>query len=342
MAVGVTHMLRQLLGSANQSMTAARHRSVQAREAGSSRASVTSGSAAGGMGEKIRAMREADRPAEERLSILDRPRAETDALPAHMLAVPRRPWAQRVDEASSRLALVVGDRRFYIAKGTAEDDLFEFYFDSYGSSSGGGPRSVLVSHGARPGWSSGAGGCVAHGIVPDPVTAVRVGEVEAVLANNAYMAAVPSPGGQVVLTTANGEHVVPLPGVLPATDGPTTRPDGRGYIGLVEYAWSGYTKVEIDDLDVASWHGTLPGAFVLSGAAPDVWRVGVVLLEGQRAGQLASADLVVQRDDAGAARSVKFVGRTGFGPHPDPPRLAAALQRLRELRGSFDGPRRSG
>lgn len=287
-------------------------------------------------------MREADRPPEERVSILDRPRAETDALRAHVLAIPRRPWAQRVDEASIRLALVVGDRRFYIARGTAEDDLFQFFVDSYGSTSAGGPRSVLVSHGARPGWTSNADRCVAHGIVPDPVTAVRVGGVEAVLANNAYMAEVPSPGGQIVLSTADGDHVVPLPRTLPASEGPTTRPDGRGYIGLIEYAWSGYTRVEVDDLDVPSWHGTLPGAsFVISGGAPDVWRVGVVLLEGQRAGELATADLVVQRDNAGAARSVKFVGHTAFGPHPDPPRLEAALQRLRELRGPFDGPRRS-
>ena len=277
-------------------------------------------------------MREADRPPEERVSILDRPRAMADSLPPHMAAHTR----QRVDETSIRLALTIGDRHIYIARGTDDNDLYQFFFEPQSAGASGGPRSTLASHGACTAWSSSAGGCVAHGIVPDPVTAVRVGGVQAVLANNAYMAEVPSPGGEIVLTTPNGERVLQHPSILPATDGPSAGPDGRGYVGLVEYAWTGYTHVEIDDLDVPNWHGDLPGAFVLNGSAPDVWRVGVVLIDGPRAGQLAFADLVVQRDDADAAQSVKFVGQTAFGPHPDPPRLEGALQHLRELRLRFN------
>ena len=277
-------------------------------------------------------MREADRPLEERVSILDRPRAAADSLPPHMLALTRL----RVEEASIRLALDVDDRRVYIARGTDDNDLFQFYFEAKGAGASGGPRSILASHGAHAAWNSNGGGCVAHGIVADAVIAVRIGGVEAVLANNAYMAEVPEPGGDVVLTTAAGEREFPRPSILPATAGPTSGPDGRGYAGLVEYAWSGYTNVQIDDLDVPGWHGNLSGPVVLNGSAPDIWRVGVVLLEGPCAGQLAFADLVVERAEFDAVRSVKFVGQTAFGPHPDPPRLEGARRRLQENRARFN------
>ncbi len=72
------------------------------------------------------------------------------------------------------------------------------------------PRSVLISHGAAVGSSSNEYRSVVHGLVPDPVTAVRVGEIEAIMANNAFIAAASSRDGPIVLTTRNGEHVVPL------------------------------------------------------------------------------------------------------------------------------------
>lgn len=105
---------------------------------------------------------------------------------------------------------------------------------------------------------------------------------------------------------------------------------------MVEYAQSGFTDVEIDDLDVAGWHGDVLGAFIAVAGQPNVRPVGVVLLEGPRAGQLALADLVVRREEPGApATTVELNGHTAFGPHPDPPRLEAALQRLREIGGRF-------
>jgi hypothetical protein len=154
-------------------------------------------------------VREADRSSEERLSVLDRQQADTDALPPHLLAAPARPWAERVDQRTVRLALVADDRRIWVGRGVA-DEIFRFFFDFHGVSIWGGPRSVLISHGAAVGSSSNAYGSFVHGIVPDPVTAVRVGEIEAILANNAFIAAASSRDGPIVLATRNGEHVVPL------------------------------------------------------------------------------------------------------------------------------------
>jgi hypothetical protein len=154
-------------------------------------------------------VREADRSPEERLSVLDRPQADTDALPPHFLAAPERPWAERVDKVTIRLALVADDRRIWVGRGVA-DEIFRFFFDAHGGSIWGGPRSVLISHGAAVGLNSNEYGSFVHGIVPDPVTAVRVSEIEAIMANNAFLAAASSRAGPIVLTTRNGEHVVPL------------------------------------------------------------------------------------------------------------------------------------
>ncbi len=280
-------------------------------------------------------VREADRVPEERLSILDRPQADTDALPAHLLAAPERPWAEGVDRTTIRLALVADDRRIWIGRGV-DDGVFQFFFDSHGGSISGGPRSVLTSHGAAVGWSSNEYGSVVHGIVPDPVTAVRVGEIEAIVANNAFLADASSRDGPIVLTTPNGERVVPGMRTPPRKGSSTTRSSGRSYVGLVEYAWSGYPTLEIDNLDSTNWEGTPIGMFLINANAPDVWLVGVVLLEGPRAGELATAELVVQRDENGRTRSVRFLGKTAFAPHPDPPRLEAARRRLADFRQPLD------
>jgi hypothetical protein len=280
-------------------------------------------------------VREADRPIELRVSVLDRPRADTDALPEPMA---QHMLGNRLDEESVRLGLVVGECNMYVARGEDEEEIFQFLRHSTGGGSAGGNRSTFATHGALVCWNSGGDGrCIAYGVVPDSVIAVRVDGVEAVLANNAYVAAVPSPGGEVVLVTADGEREFPRPPTLRplrSVEESAAGPEGRGYLGMVEYAWSGMTDLEIDDLDIPNWHGTPAGALLLN-SAPDVWPVGVVLLEGPRSGELALADMVVQRDATGATESVEFVGRTAFGPHPDPPRLDAALQRLRELRGRF-------
>lgn len=280
-------------------------------------------------------MRESDRPIELRVSVLDRPRAETDALPAHFGQL----GGDRLDASSVRLALAVGDCRMYIGRGATEDELFQIFQEPFGGTGSAGLRSTLASHGALPAWGSGGDGrCLAHGIVADSVIAVRVDGVDAVVENNAFIAEVPSPGGEVILTTADGEREFPRPPSLHAlrsVEESTSGPNDKGYLGMVEYAWSGFSDLEIDDLDSSSWLGTPAGVFLVDGNGPKVRQVGVVLLEGPRAGQLALADLVVEGARSGSEYSVEFVGRTPFGPHPEPPRLEAALQRLRKLGGRF-------
>ena len=63
----------------------------------------------------------------------------------------------------------------------------------------------------------------------------------------------------------------------------------------------------------------------------------VVLLEGPRAGELATAALVTHRDENGDPARVEFVGKTAFGPHPDPPRIDAALEWCRRIQRRTGG-----
>jgi imidazole glycerol phosphate synthase subunit HisF len=67
-----------------------------------------------------------------------------------------------------------------------------------------------VTHGARiqGGWND--HGYETVGIVSDLVTAVRVGDVEAVLANNVFVADTFS-FDEIVVTTADGEQAVRRP-----------------------------------------------------------------------------------------------------------------------------------
>jgi hypothetical protein len=273
---------------------------------------------------------EKDRPVEERVSVLDREFADVDALPPE-LGHREDEIGARIQAGSLRLAAVAGEVRLYVARGIDEESLFELTCHPTGGGASAGPRSTLVTHGARIGWSSGGGLSYVHGIVPDAVTAVRVGDVDSVLGENGFIAIGTSLADPIVLVTADGERTVERPSFPLGGNANASSPDRRGYVGLVEYAQSGIANVEIDDLDEPHWTATL-STFVMSARAPDVWTVGVVLLEGHRAGDLAMANLVVRQDDKGAVASVRFEGRSAFGPHPDPPRLEAALERLRALR----------
>lgn len=80
------------------------------------------------------------------------------------------------------------------------------------------------------------------------------------------------------------------------------------YAGQIEYAGGAECAVEIDDLDAPSWLGTLAGPFLHRTGVPNPWFVGVTLLEGPRAGQVATADLSVEPSD------VRFQGREPFMP----------------------------
>jgi hypothetical protein len=153
------------------------------------------------------AMTEADRPAGERVSVLDRPVADRDSPPevsASMLG--------DVEFSSFRLALVDDDRRVYIAR-RGEDGLFVLLLDTQGGAGSVGRRSTLAEHDAIVMWSSIPENRFAvAGIVADPVTAVRVGEIPAALRDNAFAAVMPlGASDELIVSTPDGERQVPRP-----------------------------------------------------------------------------------------------------------------------------------
>ena len=148
-------------------------------------------------------VRERERPLEQRVSVLDRAPMESDAAPEPMLTGPMR---QEVDVASVRLALTFDGCRIYVGLGTRYDSLFLAVDGPNGGGSSVGPRSTLVTDGARV--QGGEGRTI--GIVTDPVIAVRVGGVEAVLANNVFIANA-SLYEAIVVTTPEGERTLPRP-----------------------------------------------------------------------------------------------------------------------------------
>jgi hypothetical protein len=151
------------------------------------------------VGGRICSVREADRPVEERVSVLDRPAAEDDLPPLVARLIRREP----VERSSVRLALADDDRRVFLQ-----------FLDPTGGGSCAGPRSTLADLGAIVMWTSSRTRFVVTGVVADLVTAVRVGDVTAALQDNAFAAVVP--GGApdvVVVSTPDGERQVLLPAV---------------------------------------------------------------------------------------------------------------------------------
>ena len=152
-------------------------------------------------------MTEADRPIEQRVSVLDRPETDGDSPPeVAALILPG------VDFTSSRLALVDHDRRVYIAR-RGDDELFVLLLDAEGGSGSVGDRSTLAHDGAIVMWASVPGDrFMAAGIVADLVTAVRVGEIPAALRDNAFAVGVPlGASDELIVNTPGGERQVPRP-----------------------------------------------------------------------------------------------------------------------------------
>lgn len=102
------------------------------------------------------------------------------------------------------------------------------------------------------------------------------------------------------------------------------------YRGRAEWAASGSTVLEIDDLDSATWRGAPAGSavFLRSEGTSYPWLVGVILLEGPRAGEYATADLVVEEDPL----AVRFEGRSAFAPTLSRGEVEAAMDRAAQLR----------
>jgi hypothetical protein len=156
-------------------------------------------------------MSEADRPIGVRLSILDRERSESD-LPADPNPSVKR-WIARVEDSSAiRLALDHLGTRIYLAPRGQDGFTVLVRHRDNGGSGLGSLRSVFETHGAVILVSStGArSGVVVVGIVPDIVSAVRVDDRLAVLANNAFVVDMPSGPGAVVLSTPTGERRIGL------------------------------------------------------------------------------------------------------------------------------------
>jgi hypothetical protein len=80
------------------------------------------------------------------------------------------------------------------------------------------------------------------------------------------------------------------------------------YTGQIEYAGGATAHVAIDNLDDPHWQGS-PRQILLNAQAPEIWFVGVHLLEGPRAGQFATADLH-------RVAPQHFEGREPFSPPP--------------------------
>ena len=109
------------------------------------------------------------------------------------------------------------DLRVYVGLGTRAESLALWMDTAEGGGGGVGPRSALLTHGATRQGHGGTRGFVIVGVVPDLVTAVRVGGLEAELADNVY-AARASLYDEIVLTTIGGrERTVP----------PVARPNPR-------------------------------------------------------------------------------------------------------------------
>jgi len=153
-------------------------------------------------------MREIDRPAAERVSVLDRAPDAADQLPFERLVL--RGLEDRVERV--RVALDVAGVEVLVGR-----DMYDGFYLAIRVWSGGGAASgswrwVLRDHGAVV-LNSGDGRRVfVVGIVADDVTAVRVGDVQAYLGENAFMAEIgPDDSPVPVITTPTGEREVGRP-----------------------------------------------------------------------------------------------------------------------------------
>jgi hypothetical protein len=148
-------------------------------------------------------MREADRQLDQRVSVLDRAPTGSNAVPDKALFAD----IAGVDVESIRLALALEDRRVYVGRATPGESLI-LCLEVLGSrSSSIGPRTTLVTHGALVQGSTQGNGFVTVGIVADAVTAVRVGEADAVLGSNVFLVKTPA-ADQVFVRSADGERAV--------------------------------------------------------------------------------------------------------------------------------------
>lgn len=104
----------------------------------------------------------------------------------------------------------------------------------------------------------------------------------------------------------------------------------ESFVGRVEYAASGSSRIEIDDLDSPNWVGRAVGHYVVTRIDLEVWEVGVILQEGPRAWQYAAANRVIRRAAEGAS-PVRFEGKNAFAPVLSAEEVRAAQHRLDQM-----------
>jgi hypothetical protein len=152
---------------------------------------------------------EAERPLHERLSIFDRPQVEGDLPPDPEPSVRR--WVEAADDPSAiRFGLEHAQTRIYLVL-RSDDQISMLVRDPDGGSASTGPRSVFHDYGAKLSMRQVSHEWLVYGVVPDHVRGVRVDGRDAVLANNTFLARVPRPPKQMVLTLTDGERTVPIP-----------------------------------------------------------------------------------------------------------------------------------
>jgi len=144
-----------------------------------------------------------------RVSVLDRAPTGSNELPDRAVFA----HVDGVVVESIRLALALDDQHVYVGVAKPDERLFLCLESTASAGSSIGPRTALVTHGALIQGCTHESGFTTVGIVADAVTAVRVGDVEAVLGSNVFLAETAT-ADQVFVTSADGERAVITPDVL--------------------------------------------------------------------------------------------------------------------------------
>lgn len=158
-------------------------------------------------------MRERDRPIGERLSVLDRPRSDSDT-PDYSPSVAR--FISRLsDPTGARLVYADAERLVYLGAGVRDgvEHVHRFIRTAHGRGSGGFPRSALGASGVAgiALFDKPEGRHAILGVVPDAVLGVRVGDVDGVVTNNVLFADFRVIPEEIVLITAEGPRTWRFP-----------------------------------------------------------------------------------------------------------------------------------
>jgi hypothetical protein len=153
-------------------------------------------------------MREADRPPEVRVSVLD-----CEPTAADRAAAASTPLLSGLRIVESRVALRAIDNVMLVGRDADEGLYFTIQQESGGGATGGGTRGELRKRGALTMVCGTESRLFVGGIVCDEVTAVRVGGVSAHLERNAFLAQIGHGYSRVPasLVTARYEIIITTP-----------------------------------------------------------------------------------------------------------------------------------